>query len=86
MLEIPVLIPFYEVLKGLLINVEFARGVPILFDSLIPPTIVFFKSLPSKFLRQNWGVYILILKRPGLLIAIYIGSFITSRGSIMKRI
>ncbi|KAK3337945.1 hypothetical protein B0H65DRAFT_477286 [Neurospora tetraspora] len=86
--EIPTLIPSYEALKGLLTstNVKFARGIPALLDSPTPPTIEFINSLPSNFSRQNWGVYILILERPGSPTAVFVGSSTSSEGGTRKRV
>ncbi|KAM3086920.1 hypothetical protein ACMFMG_012166 [Clarireedia jacksonii] len=62
---------------------DFAPG---LFDALqakSPPTIAFFKGLPSKC-KRLWGVYVLVLEKEGCRYKIYVGSGTASSG-VTKR-
>ncbi|CVK83197.1 uncharacterized protein FMAN_00743 [Fusarium mangiferae] len=60
-------------------SLEFAPGLLDVVQSVVPPTIEFFKSLPTAELSQ-WGVYAIVLKKPGCSPKLYIGSGTSSRG------
>ncbi|KAM0504178.1 hypothetical protein ACHAP8_002583 [Fusarium lateritium] len=62
---------------------------PGLFDTLCraaPPDYVWFKSLPASIPAKHWGVYVLVLKKPGCAPAIYIGSGTGSKYGVSQRL
>lgn len=62
---------------------------PSLFEVLkaaTPPTIQFFKSLPTDASSSRWGIYVLVLEKPSCRSKIYIGSGINSFGGVYNRL
>jgi hypothetical protein len=60
---------------------------PALFDTLqaaAPPTIAFFKSLPTNT-DERWAIYLLLLEKPGYRPKIYIGSGTNSLRGVSAR-
>lgn len=51
-----------------------APGLTDVLKSGKPPSLDFFKSLPGCTKRHQWGIYVLVLERPGSKAKIYIGS------------
>lgn len=51
-----------------------------------PPNHVWFKSLSSVVPTQLWGIYVLVLKKPGCTPAIYIGSGTSSTQGVSARL
>lgn len=79
-------IPSQAVLTQLFCSVSlvFAPG---LFDALqaaAPPTIAYFKGLPSSYEKQ-WAIYVLVLEKPDCRPKVYIGSGINSERGVFKR-
>lgn len=66
------LFPTEDVMENLLSTVTFAPGLIESLDSATPPTITFFKSLPTTP-NGLWGVYLIVLEKPGCRPQIYIG-------------
>ncbi|KAG5750909.1 hypothetical protein H9Q70_006458 [Fusarium xylarioides] len=60
-------------------SLEFVPGLLDVVQSVVPPTIEFFKSLPTAELSQ-WGVYAIVLKKPGCSPKLYIGSGTSTSG------
>jgi hypothetical protein len=62
-------------------------SAPGLFDVLqakkSPPSIQFFKGLPSGC-KRLWGIYVLVLEKKGCCFKIYIGSGTSSQGVIKR--
>jgi hypothetical protein len=61
---------------------------PGLFDTICmpaPPNYVWFKSLPSHCPKNSWGIYVLVLKKPGCTPYIYIGSGTASKQGVSAR-
>jgi hypothetical protein len=85
-----VLFPEADLLEGALDEAGF-RYAPGLLDALqsdTPPTIDFFKSLPTEVRRNGkdrWGVYVLVLEKRGRRSKIYIGCGTNTKGGLFKR-
>lgn len=67
------------VLGGFLkeIGLQFPEGLHAVMTSDTPPTIAWFKSLPTAYLSKNvtaWGVYVLVLEKALCRPRVYIGS------------
>jgi hypothetical protein len=79
-------IPTQEVLKQILLSSEmtFAPGLLDVLQSKAPPTISYFKSLPLH-LDKRWGVYIIVLERPGTRPKVYTGSDTHHKNGIATR-
>lgn len=61
---------------------------PGLFDTICmpaPPNHVWFKSIPSHCPKNSWGIYVLVLKKPGCTPGIYIGSGTASNQGVSAR-
>lgn len=54
-------------------NLSFAPGLLDIISSSTPPTVDFFKSLPTEA-SKRWGIYLHVLEKQGCKTAIYIGS------------
>ncbi|VTT75369.1 unnamed protein product [Fusarium fujikuroi] len=50
-----------------------------------PPNHVWFKSIPSYCPKNSWGIYVLVLKKPGCTPGIYIGSGTASNQGVSAR-
>jgi hypothetical protein len=55
------------------ISLEFAPGLFSVLRAAAPPTVQYFKSLPTN-VNKRWAVYLLVLEKPGFCPRIYIGS------------
>lgn len=66
-------------------NFAFADGLLDVVQSTTPPSIAFFKSLPRAALNQVWGVYVLVLEKPGYRPKIYVGSGTDSQRGVLAR-
>jgi hypothetical protein len=53
--------------------VTFAPGLLDRLKATSPPTVTFFKSLPTR-LKKHWAVYLLVLEKPSCRPKIYVGS------------
>lgn len=62
----------------------FAPGLFDVFNSAVPPTIAYFKSLPTD-VGRCWGIYLIVLEKPGYRPKIYIGSSTNSTRGISAR-
>lgn len=67
------LFPTEDVMKNLLSNITFAPDLLHALLSKLPPTIDFFKSLPTHA-EDSWGVYLITLEKATCRPRIYIGS------------
>lgn len=74
------------VLEQILSNTPlvFAPGLLDAVQSAVPPTIAYFKSLPTAS-GNCWAIYILVLEKKGCRFIIYIGSGTDSRNSVSSR-
>lgn len=63
----------------------FAPGLLDALQSKAPPTISFFKSLPIHF-EKRWGVYILVLEKPGHRPKVYTGIGTEKRSGVCTRV
>lgn len=72
-----------ELLK--LASLTFAPGLFEVLQPATPPTIDFFKGLPSVTSGTWWGVYVLVLEKSRRRPKIYIGSGTKARDSIRSR-
>lgn len=82
MLKNPVhdmLYPTQDVLEDMLSKVTFAAGLIDVLLSSSPPTIDFFKSLPTHS-KNLWGVYLILLEKASCRPKIYIGSSVKVAG------
>ncbi|QPC66654.1 hypothetical protein HYE67_008885 [Fusarium culmorum] len=50
-----------------------------------PPNYAWFKSLPSHCPKNSWGIYVLVLEKPGCTPYIYIGSGTASKQGVSAR-
>jgi hypothetical protein len=75
-----------DILEELLSSVSLtcAPGLFEILQSSTPPTISFFKALPSEFTKR-WGIYLLTLEKSGCRPKIYIGSG-TRRQGVRERL
>lgn len=64
---------------------EFAAGLLDIAQSVTPPPLAFFSGLPSGGSTQ-WGVYAIVLKKPGSRPKVYIGSGTSTRGGVRSRL
>lgn len=65
---------------------SFAPGVDQVLSSTEPPSINFFRTLPTPSkTRKQWGIYALVLERPGCTPILYIGSGRNAEGRIQAR-
>lgn len=76
-----------DILEDLLSEsgLEFAPGLLDVFQSTTPPTILWFKKLPT-YIEKCWGVYLLVLEKGGYRPKIYIGSGTNSEYGLRKRL
>ena len=61
---------------------------PGLFEAIkgaAPPSVDFFLSLPNLF-AGYWGIYVVVLKKPGCIDLVYLGSGTDGNGSVRSRI
>lgn len=65
-------------------SLDFAPGLLEVLGAAAPPTIEFFKSLPTDTLSR-WGVYVIVLEKPLCRPRLYIGSATNTIGSIRVR-
>lgn len=73
------LFPTQNAMEKLLPKVTFATGLMEALQSKVPPTIDFFKSLPTD-VRRLWGVYLVLLEKVDCRPKIYIGSSLNVAG------
>lgn len=66
-------------------GITFAPGLLDVVQSATPPSINFFKSLPTTLLGV-WAVYLLVLEKDGCMPAIYIGSGTALGRSVLGRL
>ena len=76
-----------DVVEELLSSVSLicAPGLFEILQSSTPPTISFFKALPSEFTKR-WGIYLLTLEKSGCRPKIYIGSGTSIRLGVSERL
>jgi len=83
-------IPDEDSLEALLSesSLKFAPGLIDVVDSALPPTIIWFKDLPSltKISSLRWAVYLLVLEKDGCRFKIYIGSGTNSVTGVKARL
>jgi hypothetical protein len=65
-------------------GLEFAPGIYEAPSTFSPPTIDFFRSLPSKT-KKRWAVYFIMLKKLGCRSKFYIGSGSNNRVGVASR-
>jgi hypothetical protein len=80
------IIPSLEVLEELfmLASFEFAPGLFAVLQATAPPTIQYFKSLPTGPVK-SWAVYLLVLEKANCRPRIYIGSGTDGRCGVHRR-
>jgi hypothetical protein len=68
-------LPTQAVVEELLsaVSVVFAPGLFEVLQASTPPTLHYFKGLPTDD-KKRWGIYLLVLEKPGARPKIYIGS------------
>lgn len=64
---------------------EFAPGFFDVLQAQTPPSTAFFKSLPT-VQKKQWGIYLILLQKPGCPDQIYIGSGTDARSSSAARL
>jgi hypothetical protein len=67
-------------------QLTFCPGLLDTICMVAPPTFVWFKSLSSSIPIKRWGIYVLVLKKPGCTPGIYIGSGTDSRNGLSGRL
>lgn len=65
-------------------SIVFAPGLFDVIQSATPPTVAWFKTLPTKC-KKVWGVYLLVLEKPGCRPRIYIGSGTAAERGVAQR-
>ena len=71
--------PTVEVMEKHLSSISFAAGLLEVLQSDLPPTIDFFKSLPTDVIGL-WGIYLILLEKADHRPKIYIGSSVNVAG------
>ena len=66
-------------------SLVFAPGLFELIQAIEPPTVSYFKSLPTNF-KKKWAVYLLLLEKPGCRPNIYIGSGTQATSGVSARL
>jgi hypothetical protein len=66
-------------------SLVFSPGLFEVLQGATPPTIQFFKSLPTDT-SSRWGVYVIVLEKPSCRSRIYIGSGTNSIGGVRSRL
>lgn len=74
-----------EVMSGVLSNVSFAPGLLDAFQAPIPPTLAFFKSLPTAD-EGIFAIYLIVLEKLGFLPKIYVGSGLDKAMGVRPRL
>ncbi|KAL7801766.1 hypothetical protein V8C43DRAFT_301742 [Trichoderma afarasin] len=64
-------------------DIQFCPGLLATIQAPFPPPIKFFRQLPGASL--SWGVYAIVLKKPGCVPQVYIGSGTRVRGGLLGR-
>lgn len=70
-------------------SLVFAPGLLEVFQSVTPPTIQFFKSLPTEHVHSSivrWGIYVIVLEKSGCRPRIIIGSGTNSSRGVKARL
>lgn len=63
---------------------SFAPGLLDVVQAATPPSIAFFKTLPTQF-KKLWGVYVIVLEKKGCRPKVYIGSSTESDSGVIRR-
>lgn len=66
-------------------SMVFAPGLLQVLQSSTPPTVSYLKSLPTNF-KKLWGIYLLVLEKPGHRPKIYIGSGTDAKSGVSARL
>jgi hypothetical protein len=64
---------------------EFAPGLLDVVQAATPPSLVYFKSLPTED-KKRWGVYVIVFEKKNCRPKIYIGSGTNAVGGVAKRL
>lgn len=67
------------------VSLVFAPGLLEVLQASTPPTIAYFKTLPTEC-KKIWGVYLLVLEKQGYRPKIYIGSGTDARNGVSTRL
>ncbi|KAF2478895.1 hypothetical protein BDY17DRAFT_60980 [Neohortaea acidophila] len=80
--------PTYDQFRSVfvLMGFTFVDGLLDVVRAGSPPALSFFESLPSAIPRHAWGVYVLVLKKPGYKSLIYVGSGTEAKTGIRSRL
>jgi hypothetical protein len=75
-----------DVLEQLLSDslLVFAPGLLDIFQATTPPSVAYFKSLPTDT-KKRWAVYLIVLEKPGCRPKIYIGSGTDADRGVVRR-
>lgn len=65
-------------------SLNFASGLFEALQAPYPPSLTFFKTLPSA-VKPMWGVYAVVLEKAGNIPLVYIGSGTDSAGGLKNR-
>ncbi|RAO70648.1 uncharacterized protein BHQ10_006660 [Talaromyces amestolkiae] len=69
------------------VGFSYCAGLYNVLLSSNPPSVEWFESLPSEIPKRHWGVYLLVLKRPGSdRPQLYIGSGTAAIGGVFARV
>jgi hypothetical protein len=63
----------------------FAPGLLQVLQSATPPTVDYFKSLPTEHSEKQWAIYLLVLEKSGARPTVYIGSGTDAREGVRGR-
>lgn len=66
-------------------SLSFAPGLLEVLKSATPPTVAFFKTLPTEFSTKRWAIYLLVLEKRHCRPKIYVGTGTAAKRGIRAR-
>jgi hypothetical protein len=67
-------------------SIAFAPGLFEVLQAATPPTVEFFKTLPTDTTALRWGIYVIVFEKTGCRPIIYIGSGTNTYGGVRSRL
>jgi hypothetical protein len=71
--------------KASAVNLVFADGLLEVLQDTVPPTVAYFKTLPTDTTKR-WAIYLLVLEKPKCRPRIYIGSGTNNQYGVHRRL